>query len=85
LESIYVCNVDVCNVDVCNVDVCNVVFAMLIGSGAKLAHFYSGVSARIALPKPMMPCRGGDFSGHKPVKLMVKKNFPFKFLLKHAL
>jgi hypothetical protein len=62
------------------------------------------VSARIALPKPMMPCskflflftifpkndekffsgpkkKGSkNFSGHSAVKL--KKNFPYKFLLK---
>ena len=75
------------------------------------------MSARIALPKPMMPCskflflatifpenvgeRGGGggggegvlktlkkvkkkFSGHKQVKLRVKKICPYKLLLKHG-
>jgi hypothetical protein len=66
------------------------------------------VSARIALPKPMMPCskflflvtifpkndekifsghkkKGSkNFSRHSAVKLRLKKNFQYKFLLKNG-
>jgi hypothetical protein len=39
-------------------------FTILIShTGAKLALFNSGVSARIALPKPTVPC-SKFFSGH---------------------
>jgi hypothetical protein len=83
VRNIDVWNIYVCNVDVCNVDVCNVVFAMLIDSGAKLAPFNSGGVCQNCPAKTddALQGGGGGVSGHKPVKLMVKTIFPYKFLL----